>query len=148
MRLHAAVLLLGVGLCLCASAQAADLYVIVNARSGVQSLSRRDVMGLFTGRVRTLPGDTMAGVYDQPADSPARAAFYQRIAGMDLARINSYWSRLLFTGQVQPPQPLSGDAAVIATVRGNPAAVGYVTVRPGDPAVRVAFTLPEDEAAP
>lgn len=40
------------------------------------------------------------------------------------------------------------DTAVIATVRGNRAAVGYVTARPGDPAVRMAFTLPEDEAAP
>jgi hypothetical protein len=148
MRLHAAALLLGVGLGLCVSAQASDLYVIVNARSSVQSLSRRDVIGLFTGRVRMLPDGTMAAIYDQPADSPARAAFYQRLAGMDLARINSYWSRLLFTGQVQPPQPLAGDAAVIATVRGNRAAVGYVTVRPGDPAVRVAFTLPQDEVAP
>ena len=146
MRLHACMLLLGLGSVFCGSVEAAQLYVIVNVRSGVQSLSRRDVVGLFTGRLRTLPDGTMALVYDQAAAGPVRADFYQRLTGMDLARINSYWSRLLFTGQVQPPQPLPDDAAVVATVRGNRAAVGYVTARPGDPAVRVAFTLAEDAA--
>jgi hypothetical protein len=145
MRLLAAAVL-GLGLGLCGSVQAAELYVIVNVRSGVQSLSRRDVVGLFTGRLRTLPDGTMARIYDQAADSDVRAAFYQRLTGMDLARINSYWSRLLFTGQVQPPQRLPDDAAMIAAVRGNRAAVGYVSAHPGDPAVRVALTLPEYES--
>jgi hypothetical protein len=146
MRLHATWVLLG--LALCGPVAAANLYVIVNANGSVQSLSRHDVAALFTGRLRTLPDGTMVAPLDHPADSQARAAFYRRLTGMDLARINSYWSRLLFTGQGRPPRPVADDAAMVAAVRGNRAAVGYVTTPPDDPGVRAAFVLSDEAPSP
>jgi len=140
--MHRRAALLFWGLALSGSAFGGDLYVIVNAGSGVQTLPQHDVVALFTGRLRTLPGGAMATVYDHPGDSSARADFYQRITGMDLARINSYWARLLFTGRGQPPRPLADDAAVIARVGADRAAVGYVSTRPSDAAVHIAFVLP------
>jgi ABC-type phosphate transport system substrate-binding protein len=122
-------------------AGAAELYVIVHASNTTQKLEKRDVVALFTGRLRNFPGGGAVQPYDHPAASKTRADFYRALTGMDLARINSYWARLLFTGQVQPPKALADDAAVLAMVRSNPQAIGYVATRPNHNAVRVVFAL-------
>jgi hypothetical protein len=120
-----------------------DLYVVVNAHNTVQMLTRRDVIALFTGRSRVFPDGDVAQPYDQASDSAARALFYRALTGMDLARINSYWSRLLFTGQVQPPRLLADDMDVIERLRGDRNGIGYLTSRPKDAALRVVFVLHE-----
>jgi hypothetical protein len=99
-------------------------------------------LALYTGRTRSLPNGEAARPLDQARDSAARAMFYQALTGMDLARINSYWARLHFTGQVQPPQAVADDAAVIARLRQDPSSIGYLTQEPSDPALRVVLRLP------
>jgi hypothetical protein len=64
------------------------------------------------------------------------------VTGMDIARINSYWARLHFTGQVQPPLVVGDDDAVLARLHGDASAIGYVMREPKDPAVRVVLRLP------
>ena len=79
---------------------------------------------------------------DQSRDGAARTAFYQALTGMDIARINSYWARLHFTGQVQPPQVAGDDDAVIGRLRVDPRAIGYLTDEPKSTSVRVVLRLP------
>jgi ABC-type phosphate transport system substrate-binding protein len=122
---------------------AADaIYVIVSSQSPVRTLAQKDVLALYTGRTRTVPGGDAATPIDQDRNGPVRADFYQALTGMDIARINSYWARLHFTGQVQPPQAVGDDGAVIQRVRTDPGAVGYVVHEPQNPAVRVVLRLP------
>jgi ABC-type phosphate transport system substrate-binding protein len=121
---------------------AESLYVIVSAQSAVRSLSQKEVLALYTGRARTLPDGEVATPLDQLRDSTTRADFYQMLTGMDIARINSYWARLHFTGQVQPPPVVGDDAAVIQRLRTDPSAIGYVTREPNNAAVRVVLRLP------
>ena len=121
---------------------AEPIYVIVSAQSPVRTLAQKDVLALYTGRTRTVPGSETATPLDQQRDGPARAEFYQALTGMDIARINSYWARLHFTGQVQPPQSVGDDGAVIQRLRADPAAIGYVVHEPQSPAVRVVLRLP------
>lgn len=118
------------------------LYVVVSAHSPVRSMAQKEVLALYTGRTRTLPGGDPASPLDQQRDGAARASFYQALTGMDIARINSYWARLHFTGQVQPPQAVGDDNAVIARLRVDPSAIGYLTREPQDPTVRVVLRLP------
>ena len=121
---------------------AEPIYVIVSAQSPVRTLAQKDVLALYTGRTRTVPGSETATPLDQHRDGPARAEFYQALTGMDIARINSYWARLHFTGQVQPPQSVGDDGAVIQRLRADPAAIGYVVHEPQSTAVRVVLRLP------
>lgn len=122
---------------------AADaIYVVVSAQSPVRTVTQKDVLALYTGRSRVLPGGEVATPLDQPRDSAARADFYETLTGMDIARINSYWARLHFTGQVQPPPPVGDDAAVIQRLRVDPSAIGYLTHEPTSTAVRVVLRLP------
>lgn len=118
------------------------IYVVVSARSSVQNLTQKELLALYTGRSRTLVSGTSATPLDQQRDGPARADFYQALTGMDIARINSYWARLHFTGQVQPPQTVADDRAMIQHVLADPSAIGYLTHAPQDDSVRVVMRLP------
>lgn len=124
------------------AAEPMPIFVVVSAQSPVRTLEQKDVLALYTGRTRTVPGSYTATPIDQQRDGPARADFYQALTGMDIARINSYWARLHFTGQVQPPQAVGDDGAVIQRLRADPAAIGYVLREPQSPAVRVVLRLP------
>jgi hypothetical protein len=127
----------------CGPALAAEpVYVVVSAQSPIRAVSQKDVLALFTGRSRTVPDGTAVTPVDQQRDGVTRATFYQALTGMDIARINSYWARLHFTGQVQPPQALGDDASVLQRLRSDATAMGYVTREPADPAVRVVLRLP------
>jgi hypothetical protein len=128
--------------CLTGSAVAADtLYVVVSAQSQVRAVTQQEVLALYTGRTRTLPSGAVSTPLDQQRDGLARAAFYQALTGMDIARINSYWARLHFTGQVQPPQAVGDDNAVIQRLRVDPSGIAYLTHEPQDVSVRVVLRL-------
>jgi ABC-type phosphate transport system substrate-binding protein len=126
-----------------ANARAADtLVVVVSTQSPVQSMTHKEVLALYTGRTRSFANGEAARPLDQPRDSAAREAFYRALTGMDLARINSYWARLHFTGQVRPPQAVADDKALLQALRQDPSALGYLTHEPADPALRVVLRLP------
>lgn len=118
------------------------IFVVVSAQSDVRNLSQQDLLALYTGRTRTLPGGQAVTPIDQQRDGMARADFYLALTGMDIARINSYWARLHFTGQVQPPQTVIDDSAMVQRLKADRSAIGYVTREPQDPSVRVVLRLP------
>jgi hypothetical protein len=45
---------------------------------------------------------------------------------MDVPSVQSFWQEVVFSGRGEPPPERSSDAAVIAFVRANPNAVGYI----------------------
>ncbi len=124
-------------------ADAAELYLVVNAANPLRSLSQREAVALFTGRTRSYPNGDPARPFDQPRDSPAREAFYMALTGMDLARINSYWARLLFSGQVLPPTVVRNDVEMVESIKQRADALGYLSSAPSDPALRVVLVLKE-----
>lgn len=131
-------------LVLCNSAGLAKtnaLYLVVNAANPIRALTKPEAVALFTGRAGSFPGGFAAEPYDQGNDS-VRASFYQALTGMDLARINSYWARLRFSGQIQPPQRIGNDLEMARVIRGNTRAIGYLTAMPNDPALRVVLIVP------
>lgn len=129
---------------LCGSAAVrADVYVIVHPEYAVRAMTRAQTLDLFMSRTRHFPNGDPALPLDQPRNSPARARFYRALTGMDLAQVNSYWARLMFSGQTMPPESLSSEAAVLAAVKHNPAAIGYVLAEPADRSVHVVFVLKE-----
>jgi hypothetical protein len=120
----------------------ADVFVVVPTSSSVKAMSQKELVDLYMGRSRAFPDGTFALPFDLPRDHPGRAAFYQALTGMDLAQINSYWSRLMFSGQTLPPQPLPGEPAMADLVRRNPSAVGYLLQEPAaDKGLRVVLVL-------
>jgi hypothetical protein len=121
----------------------ADFYIIVHASNPQRTMTQREVVDLFMGRSRAFVSGEFAIAFDLPRDSPGRAAFYQALTGMSAAQVTSYWSRLMFSGQSMPPQPLPDEATMIEIVKRNPNAIGWVTREPTDKQVRTVFVIKE-----
>lgn len=119
----------------------ADIYVIVNTNNAMRPLTNKEAIDLFMGRTRTFPNGDYVLACDLPRDHASRVTFYQSLTGMTQAQLNSYWSRLMFTGQVMPPQTIGSEAAMLEMVRRNPGAIGYVGQEPQDKGVRVVLTI-------
>ena len=121
----------------------ADFYLIVQAANPQPALTQREAVGMFMGRNRAFHSGEVAQVYDLPRDSAQRAEFYQRLTGMGPAQINSYWARLMFSGQTMPPYAVQDEAAMVAVVKSNANAIGWVRKEPNDKALRVLLVLKE-----
>src|SRR5689334_20372889 len=85
------------------AAEPNDLVVIVSAGSGVAALTREQAINIFMGRYRSLPSGLVAFPIDLGENSVERGLFYQRLVGKDLADVDAYWARLVFSGQTSPP---------------------------------------------
>jgi ABC-type phosphate transport system substrate-binding protein len=118
-----------------------EVVVVVDAQAGVERLTPDEVVNIFLGRYRMLPGGREAHPIDQPADSRLRAEFYRLLVGKDLAEINAYWARLHFSGKTAPPLQAASSVAVIAHVLGKPGGVGYIDREQADSRVRIVLTL-------
>jgi ABC-type phosphate transport system substrate-binding protein len=123
-------------------AAATEVVVVVNRDSPVKLLSRAQVSDLYLGRVRSVVPGKLAWILDQPRESALRRAFFEALLdGVPIRQVNAYWTRLQFSGELQPPPELPNDAAVLDAVRRNPLAIGYVKAD-GLPAdVRVVLRL-------
>jgi len=135
--------LLAAALCLCAWPAHADFYLVVQVNNPQHTLSQKEAVDLFMGRNRAFANGDFALVFDLPRDNPQRAAFYQALTGMNPAQVNSYWSRLMFSGQSMPPQPLPDETAMADIVKRNPSALGWLSKEPVDRQLRVLLVLKE-----
>jgi hypothetical protein len=126
-----------------ATAAHADFYIVAQAGNPQQSLSKSEALSLYMGRTRSFSNGEFALVFDLPRDNHERAGFYRALCDMSLAQVTSYWSRLMFSGQSLPPQPLPDEATMIEIVKHNPNAVGWLSSAPTDKGLRTLLVLKE-----
>lgn len=120
-----------------------EQVVIVNANRAVDAISQDDVINIFMGRYRKLPDGTIVYPLDLHGDSDERRNFYRKLLDKDLAEINAYWARLVFSGRTTPPAMLDSQQAVVNKVAGDAAVIGYVDSQYLNPRVKVVYRLPE-----
>lgn len=136
-------LLLACVLCVAgAPAIGTELAVIVHPNSGIDALTKDDVINIFMGRYRTLPSGVNAMPIDLAAAQGDKSLFYFSIVGKELSEIDSYWARLRFSGQGPPPRQASGVEEVIDIVSSSRGAIGYIDKRKVDKRVKVVLELP------
>ncbi|MDP2809599.1 MAG: hypothetical protein Q8O34_05575 [Rhodocyclaceae bacterium] len=123
------------------AAAADDLVVVANPSSGVEKLTRDEVINIFLGRHRQLPSGIAAMPLDLPASSPDKALFYRKLVGKDLAEINAYWARLVFSGRTRPPRQTQNAEEMMSLVNDNRGAVGYVGRPDAGPRAKIVFEL-------
>lgn len=107
------------------AAAAADLYLIANPSL---TLTPEDIRDAWLGD-KQLAGGTRL----MPLDNAAQQKeFLERVLKVDAAKYNAIWVKKGFRDGLNPPPVKTSDAEVIATVKANPGAIGYVTVPPKD----------------
>jgi len=110
-----------------AVAQDLGFVVIVNEANPVTSLSLQELSDIFMRRTaQWADGGNAVHPVDQPAVAPVRDAFSRAVHGRSAAAVASYWGQQLFSGRAVPPPQRPNDRAVIAFVRGDAGAIGYV----------------------
>jgi ABC-type phosphate transport system substrate-binding protein len=94
-----------------ASAAETEGYkLIVNAANPTSTLSRERVSAMFLGKVTNWEHGG-------------------KVLPVDLPAVRSYWTQLVFSGRGVPLPEKASDAEVIAFVKSNPGAVGYVSLK-------------------
>lgn len=118
-------------------AQAQAYRVVVNEANATTSLPSADVALIFTKKKTTWPSGAPIVPVDLTATSATRSAFSQELLHKDMNAIKLYWQQQMFAGRSNPPDEKASDAAVIAFVKENAGAIGYVSADAVTAGVRV-----------
>jgi len=124
-----------------APASAADLVVIVSARSPLTTLRADQVSAIFLGQSARFPDGTEAVPLDLRLGAPLRDEFYLRVTSKTPALLKAWWSKMVFTGRGQPPAEAADSAAVRRRVADNPDMVGYIDRAALDASVRAVLVV-------
>ena len=108
------------------AALAAGYKVIVNNANGTSSVAKKDLSQLFMKKTAKWSNGTPVVAVDQTEKSPVREKFTQEVHGKSVAAVKSYWQQQIFSGRDVPPVEKSSDAQVVAFVKQNAGAIGYV----------------------
>ncbi len=123
------------------AALAAELAVIVSARSNISMLSADQVAEIFLFQTNRFPNGSEVVPIDQDLGSPLRDEFYSKVTHRTPALVKAHWARLIFTGRGQPPAEVDGNAAMRRMIAENPGMIGYVERTALDPSVRAVLIV-------
>lgn len=118
----------------------ADIAVITNPDMPVTSMSREEIYRIYLGKMKFLPSGAKITPVDQRPGASARSQFYANVMRKSETEMKSYWSRVVFTGQGQPPLQESDDQAVKNFVAKTPSALGYIDKSAVDDSVKVVYS--------
>lgn len=108
------------------SAAAADFIVVINAGNPQAALPAAEVSKMFLQKTPRWQSGARVMAVDLPEESPARASFSKMIHERSTAAVKAYWQKMIFSGRDVPPPEKTSAAEVLAYVRANPGAIGYV----------------------
>lgn len=121
-----AVSTLVVWLALPGTAAGQDYKVVVNEANTIKEISQQQITRCFMKQMSKWPNGVPVTPVDQAAGSAVRESFSENVLGRDVSAVKSYWQRQIFSGRGVPPPEKASDGEVLAFVRANPGAVGYV----------------------
>lgn len=122
-------------------AGAAEMAVIVSAKSPVTVLRPEQAADIFLGHAGSFPEGGQAIALDQPVGAVLRDEFYARLTGKTPALMKSHWTKMIFTGRGHPPRELANSVAIRRMVAENPGMVGYIDKAALDPSVKAVLIL-------
>jgi ABC-type phosphate transport system substrate-binding protein len=101
--------------------------VVVNTANPALTLSRGDVSRIFLKRQPTWKHGGPILPVDLERSSKTREAFTRAVHSRSVSAIGTFWQQQIFAGKQTPPPEKPKDDDVLAYVRSNPNAIGYVS---------------------
>jgi hypothetical protein len=106
---------------------ASGIALIVNAQSGLASLSDGDTRAYYLRDRTDLPSGVKAMLTMRPEGSPEKALFLRRVVKMSASEFRRHWAAIIYRGEaIGGPLVLESDASVMRYVARVPGAMGYV----------------------
>ncbi|MFV2072485.1 MAG: hypothetical protein ACC742_07515 [Thermoanaerobaculales bacterium] len=107
--------------------RAQEFKVVVNDANPLTSVSAKQLSRIFLKRTGKWPSGVPAVPIDRAASTDVRKEFSTAVHGRDISAIRAYWQRMIFSVHAVPPIVMSSDNEILAAVRADPGAVGYVS---------------------
>ncbi len=101
--------------------------IVANGANGAETISKQQLEDIFMKKTGAWSDGQPVIPVDQSASSSTRHGFSKVIFGRDTNAIKSYWQRQIFSGRGVPPPEKGSDDEVLAFVRVNSGAIGYVS---------------------
>ncbi len=121
----------------------ADLVLVANPNSGIEQLTKSEVINIYLGRYRRLETGSTAAPIDLAANTESKATFYRQLVDKNLAEINAYWSRLVFSGKTRPPLQADNADEALRLVANNVNALAYIDRAAVNSQVIIVFEWPD-----
>lgn len=102
-------------------------YVIVNSANPLTSIETGELSKIFMKKTVQWPNGQSILPVDQPDGAAVRESFSKEIHGKSASEVKAYWEQRIFSGRGTPPLEKGSDSEVIAYVKANPHAIGYVS---------------------
>lgn len=119
----------------------AGVVIVVSANNGNAELDEKQIYNIYMGKSKSFPNGEKALPVDQKKGSGDRDAFRETILQKSSSQLNTYWSRLIFTGKGTPPQESGDSATVKGLIANNPNLIGYIDSADVDGTVKVLYEL-------
>lgn len=100
--------------------------LVVHAANPVTALSRDNITQIFLRKTTSWPNGQPIAPVDQRSDAPSRQSFSMGVLRRKTHEVASYWNQMIFSGRAMPPPTKASDEEVLAYVRANPNAIGYI----------------------
>ena len=110
-----------------APSPAQDFAVIVNVSNPISTLSKDEVAKLFLKKTISWSSGQSASPVELPVTAKVRESFAREVLNKSVAQVRSYWQQQIFSGRDVPPPEKPTEDDVLAFVRANPNAIGYVS---------------------
>jgi ABC-type phosphate transport system substrate-binding protein len=116
--------------------------VVVHESNSTVAVTRAELSAIYLKRRRSWPDGREIVPLGHLSTSGLRERFSHAVHGKSVAYVTRYWQRLIFSGRGIPPREMRSDAAVLAFVKANAGAVGYIgrDTPPGDGVKVIAVT--------
>jgi len=101
--------------------------IVVNEANPSGSISKQQLSDIFMKKKGTWSNGQQVLPVDLPTSSKTRNGFSKVIFGRDPSAIKSHWQRQIFSGRGVPPPEKASEDEVLAFVRENSGAIGYVS---------------------
>jgi ABC-type phosphate transport system substrate-binding protein len=119
----------------------ADVVVIVAANAPVNGLSVEQVADIFLCKSGTFPDGALVVPIDQADGSAIRNEFYAKATGKTPELLKAYWSKMIFTGQGEPPREIADSEKIKRLVANNSHYIGYIDKSSVDASVKVVMIV-------
>jgi ABC-type phosphate transport system substrate-binding protein len=114
-----------------------DFLVVVNPANPVSALSRQELSDLFLKKSSEWPRLGRVLPIDQAEGAAVRESFNREIHRKASSAVRAYWQQRIFSGRDVPPPEKDGDQEVLAYVRKNAGAIGYLSLKASTEGVKV-----------
>lgn len=118
-------------------AYAQSYTVIVNEANGTESISKKELSKIFLKKKTRWNDGVSITPIDLEVGTDARQAFTTDVHDQGIGGILSYWQQAAFSGAGTAPVQKGNDADIIAFVKSNPGAVGYISAETATDGVKV-----------